>query len=239
MISAALRRLYDYSSCYRAVQAFGTKSIDDTLRFCLSHPISPLQDPHEIRALLELVAENPPRRVLEIGTARGGTLFLWTRVARHDATIISIDLPGGAFGGGYHWAKIPLYKSFATGDQTIHLVRANSHDLGTREKVRSITQEVDLLFIDGDHSYAGVQNDFRMYSELVRPGGIVVLHDISYPNLEGCEVWRFWDDLKEHYPHQEIVRHPPSGWAGIGVIRMPEILVSGVKVEETSTAGSR
>jgi hypothetical protein len=38
---------------------------------------------------------------LEIGTARGGTLFFLTRLASPHATIVSVDLPGGPFGGGY------------------------------------------------------------------------------------------------------------------------------------------
>ena len=36
---------------------------------------------------------------------------------------------------------------------------------------------VDLLFVDGDHTYEGAASDLTRWSPLVRPGGHVVLHD--------------------------------------------------------------
>lgn len=37
--------------------------------------------------------------------------------------------------------------------------------------------KIDLLFIDGDHSYEGVKLDFELYSKLLAPKGVVILHD--------------------------------------------------------------
>ncbi len=50
---------------------------------------------------------------MEIGTAKGGTLFLFSKLASKNSLIISVDLPNGKFGGGYPMWKIPLYKSFS------------------------------------------------------------------------------------------------------------------------------
>jgi len=69
--------------------------------------ISPAQVKEEIMELLKILARYKPRTILEIGTAYGGSLFLFTRVANSDARIISIDLPGGQFGGGYPEWKFP------------------------------------------------------------------------------------------------------------------------------------
>jgi hypothetical protein len=69
--------------------------------------IKPIQVKYEIAKLIEIVAGLRPRVVLEIGTVGGGTLFLFTRAADPDAKIISMDLPGGPFGGGYPRWKIP------------------------------------------------------------------------------------------------------------------------------------
>ena len=55
----------------------------------------------EIEALLELLRSEQPKTVLEIGTAEGGTFFLFTRVASPDALLLTLDLPGGDFGGSY------------------------------------------------------------------------------------------------------------------------------------------
>ncbi|RLE83564.1 MAG: hypothetical protein DRJ41_04675 [Thermoprotei archaeon] len=59
-----------------------------------------------------------PKVVLEIGTVRGGILFLFTRVASSDTMLISINLPSSMFSAdGYPAWKISLYKSFAKGKQ--------------------------------------------------------------------------------------------------------------------------
>lgn len=43
---------------------------------------------------------------------------------------------------------------------------------------------IDLLFIDGDHSYKECANDIQIWSKHVRPGGIICGHDI---HLEGVQ----------------------------------------------------
>jgi cephalosporin hydroxylase len=57
--------------------------------------IKPNQVRYEVAKLLDVLAEVKPKVILEIGTAGGGTLFLFTRVADPEAKIISVDLPGG------------------------------------------------------------------------------------------------------------------------------------------------
>lgn len=37
--------------------------------------------------------------------------------------------------------------------------------------------QIDFLFIDGDHSYEGVKSDFDLYSKILSPKGLIVLHD--------------------------------------------------------------
>lgn len=37
--------------------------------------------------------------------------------------------------------------------------------------------KIDVLFIDGDHSYEGVKLDFELYSKLLSSKGVVLLHD--------------------------------------------------------------
>jgi len=59
--------------------------------------LKPIQIKNEIRQLLKILERNKPKTVLEIGTAKGGTLFLLCKVSDPKATIVSIDLPGGPF----------------------------------------------------------------------------------------------------------------------------------------------
>ncbi len=37
--------------------------------------------------------------------------------------------------------------------------------------------KIDLLFIDGDHSYEGVKKDFELYSTILSDNGIIIIHD--------------------------------------------------------------
>lgn len=154
--------------------------------------IRPAQVKEEITQLLQFLAKLRSMAVCEIGTAGGGTLFLFSRVSHPNATIISIDLPGGPFGGGYPKWKTHFYKSFTCSRQRIHLIRGNSHDLSTIEKVEKILagRKLDFLFIDGDHTYKDVKADFENYSKLVRPGGIIAFHDIvphpQKPNVKSA-----------------------------------------------------
>lgn len=123
--------------------------------------------------------------------------------------------------GGYPRLKGLLFKRFALGGQRVELLRADSHDPRTLERVRSLLRgrSVDFLFIDGDHSYEGVKRDYEMYSGLVKEGGIIAFHDIvRHPPETGCEVHRFWNEIKNRYKYIEIVRDWGQGWAGIGVL---------------------
>jgi len=127
--------------------------------------IKPSQIYTEILSLAKIIHDLRPKTLLEIGTASGGSLFLFCQVAEPDAIVISVDLPGGPFGGGYPEWRIPLCKSFAKERQRIHLIRADSHDPKTLEIVKKIlgNSKLDFLFIDRDHTYEGVKRDFKMY----------------------------------------------------------------------------
>ena len=212
----ALRRLRHASGFEAALEAV----FSPAMRF-----IRPLQSRMEIEGLLGEVARLRPSTVVEIGTASGGTLFMLTRVSSADATIVSIDLPGGAFGGGYPAWRAPLYRSFAKPGQRVHLLRRDSHDPATLEALRETLggRRVDFLLIDGDHTYEGVRQDFEMYRTLVRPGGMIGFHDIVPHSAEsGCEVNRFWNEIRESCDSVEIVENWGAQFGGIGLLRSYE-----------------
>jgi predicted O-methyltransferase YrrM len=179
----------------------------------------------EIEPLLELVRDEQPRSVVEIGSAAGGTLFLLTRVAGPDAVIVSVDLPGGMANPYPRW-RSRLYEQFARDRQRVYALRKDSHDERTLREVRRLSEPVDFLFIDGDHSYGGVSRDLEMYGPLVRSGGLIAFHDIVPPHADGHgdpgEVPKFWQEVKTRYSeHREFVKDWNWGSCGIGVIRVP------------------
>jgi predicted O-methyltransferase YrrM len=181
--------------------------------------IKPLQVKTEILNLCHIIKKANPEVIVEIGTASGGTLFLFSNITQAKK-IVSIDLPCGLFGGGYPRWKIPLFKSFSRRN-TIQLLRADSHSKETALKLRKILNgsKIDFLFIDGDHTYDGVKKDFEIYAPLVREGGLVAFHDIvQHDPKSECHVDQFWNEVKQTYDYKEIIENKHQGWAGIGVL---------------------
>jgi hypothetical protein len=57
--------------------------------------------------------------------------------------------------------------------------------------------KIDVLFIDGDHSYEGVKLDFELYSKIVSPKGIILIHDTDSEYEESLIVSE--DAKKDHH----------------------------------------
>jgi cephalosporin hydroxylase len=173
--------------------------------------------------MLEIVQKLRPRTVVEIGTANGGTLLALCRLADEHGTIVSIDLPGGRFGGGYSAWRMSLYQAFGTRSQKIELLRGDSHSSAMFGKLKQILagRPVDFLFIDGDHTYDGVKRDFELYSPLVARGGMIGFHDIAPVSPPGdYGVRRLWEELKPIHTWHEIIADPNQWGYGIGLLRI-------------------
>jgi predicted O-methyltransferase YrrM len=187
-----------------------------------SKDLVPFQVRSELAQMLQIVHEKCPRTIVEIGTANGGTLYLLCHAAHSEATIASLDLPAGKFGGGYSAWKMPLYRSFARKSQTIHLLLGDSHAESSFESLAHALggRQVDFLFIDADHTYEGVKRDFELYSTLVAEGGLIGFHDIApvAPTID-YGVRRFWEELKPNYKWQEIIDDPKQRGFGIGLLQ--------------------
>lgn len=183
--------------------------------------IRPQQVKSEITALAKIVEELNPGIVVEVGSARGGTLFIFSRLAAKNATIATIDIPEGYPEKSYPKWREALFERFASRTQTIHLLWKDSQTPATVAALTKILEgrKIDFLFIDGDHSYAGVKKDYELYSPLVRKGGIIAFHDIAvHPPATGSEVHLFWAEVKQGKRFKELIENPGQGWAGIGVV---------------------
>ena len=145
-------------------------SLAEILRFAYSFrsygiSIAPLQVISEISRLLELIRNESVRNLLEIGTANGGTLFLFCETLGPAGKVVSVDY-GGAM---YTPWKRKLFRQFSRNDEELTLLNADSHDSNTVESVRRLLhgELLDFVFIDGDQSYEGVRSVFDDYSSLL------------------------------------------------------------------------
>jgi predicted O-methyltransferase YrrM len=191
-----------------------------------------IQNDYELRRFLERVQVQKPRVVVEIGTARGGMLYCFAQLAARDATLVSIDLPGAPNCGGQTATEREVFATFGPASQQMHFIPADSHLPATREQLVQILagRRVDLLFIDGDHSYEGCLADFDIYRDLVAPDGLIVFHDICmFPDeWQGAAVGVTWQELKARYGGEEIIDpegvstrllQPGQRWRwGIGIV---------------------
>lgn len=187
--------------------------------------LAPRQSRWEFRWFVDEVARRRPSTVVEIGTSRGGSLLGLCRAAPDEATIVSVDIPAGLGGSGYPRWKEHVLASFAKPGQDLHLVRADSSDPATAERVSEILDDrpLDLLFIDGDHSYEGVRADWDAYSPMVGPGGVAILHDVlPNPWNPSVEVDAFWEDHLADSAHTRVVRDPGDmDRFGFGIVEVP------------------
>jgi hypothetical protein len=191
-----------------------------------------LQLGHEWLTLLDYlsIASPTPKSFLEIGTAKGGSLFCFASL--FEGPFISIDNCFGNFGGigdraAANQRNAALRSTFP--HREFKFFEGSSHSLLMRDSVADYLKQtpsgplVDVLFIDGDHSEIGTLCDFALYSPLVNPNGYIIFHDIKDTDLHRnakCFVAEVWKHIKKIYPASQIrtFLDPQEDWGGIGMI---------------------
>lgn len=136
------------------------------------------QSPFELEALLMVARSVEPRRILEIGTWYGGTLWHWLQMAERVVAIDNLMLDPDSW---HAWAA-------ETGCE-LHVLAGSSHDPAHVAEAERLGP-YDLVFVDGDHTYDSVVRDWDNYVGMVAEGGMIVFHDINpRPGYGVSEVW--------------------------------------------------
>ena len=130
---------------------------------------------HHYHILYDLSKEfNPqPINYVEIGCYAGGSACLMLQ--RPNTNVISIDL-GHPISPDI--VKRNVSKFNKLGNSYTYL-QGNSQTTEMVNRLTDVVDNIDILFIDGDHSYQGVMNDFSLYHNLVKPGGYVIFDDYN------------------------------------------------------------
>lgn len=132
------------------------------------------QNPYEFSRLLAFL----PKEIdvyLEIGTASGGSCRAIYET-RKIGTVISID-------DGRH-SHSPQQETNLSGMPLIKF-RGDSHSPECSKWLEELGLKVNVAFIDGDHSYAGVKQDTEMVLPHMAKDGLLIYHDtVCVPDIK-------------------------------------------------------
>jgi len=168
----------------------------------------------------DLVAQMKPRLLVELGTDRGESYFTFCQSALENQTgtrCCAIDhWCGDAHAGSYDETTFTAvgahnrahYEPFST------LVRSTFDAAQDRFGPESI----DLLHIDGHHSETAARHDVESWLPKLRPGGILLMHDVTMRG-RNFGVWKVWTELEkrgrswtfEQPPGLGVWEKPPTG----------------------------
>jgi len=129
-----------------------------------------------------LVEREEAGTILEIGLGYyGSTHVLWRQLFSRVITIEKSHDRIRNFGKNTK----AFYNDWILDDGKSQFLIGYSNEVSTIQKAYGyVTEPIDVLFIDGDHSYEAVLSDWLLYSPMVKSGGIVAFHDsvLNIPN---------------------------------------------------------
>jgi predicted O-methyltransferase YrrM len=139
----------------------------------------------EAYVLSLITAFTRPRRIFEIGTATGQSTLLMARQAP-DAVIETLDLGSALPALGVQadeppWADVDAIGAAFRG--TEHDARITQHlgDSATFD-YEPFAGAIDLVFVDGAHTYDYVRSDSQNALHVLAPGGVIIWDDCNYQN---------------------------------------------------------
>ncbi len=203
-----------------------TVAVIDQGRFPWAEQLSPrlLKSPWWIGHIpfaYELIGRQRPNTIVELGTYSGSSFAAFCQAVEAcglDAKCYGIDL----WEGDIHMGKFDedLFREVSgymasTYPAIASLVRKDFNDAAADFR----DQSVDLLHIDGTHTLEAVSNDFRTWLPKMSDRGVVLFHDVNVTVMNTGEaalrfgVRKFFDSVKERYPHFEFAHC----W-GLGVL---------------------
>jgi predicted O-methyltransferase YrrM len=173
-------------------------------------PVPVHQRTGEFDALLKLYKKRQPKRVLEIGTYEGGTLYHWLQ-GKPDLAVTVDDFRDGI--NNKH-----LYADWTSDGTRLEVIEGDSHDPLIIKRIGELAP-FDWIFIDADHGYDAVRADWETYSRMGT--GILAFHDIlppswAHPEIQVSQLWR---ELKAAgHRTRELIDDPNATWGGIGIV---------------------
>jgi hypothetical protein len=187
-----------------------------------------------------LISILKPRSIVELGTMYGYSFFAFCQAAealQPPADCYAVDTWEGDLNTGKYgeqvYANVQNYLSENFNLEHAHLLRMRFDEAAEKFAPGS----VDLIFIDGCHTYEAVKEDFLTWKDKMSDRGVMMFHDTRV-EAEGFGVKQFWNEVRVGKPHIEF--HHDHG---LGILFMgsevPGILLDLAREPEPVSAGIR
>lgn len=139
--------------------------------------------------------------LVEIGVMHGVSTALLRSVMASDGTVYGIDPHRrGRLGVSFERLTAKRQVNRVSRGRVV-LIRKLSFDAAVGWK-----RPIDFLFVDGDHSWAGIERDWNDWSGHVVEGGLIALHDSrSVPDRADLDSVRFTQEVVRLDPRFEVV----------------------------------
>lgn len=113
----------------------------------------------------------------EIGVFEGLNTTAIAKAMKPDGILYAIDpFFKGKLGTSYP-QKIATHMLKKNNlERKVKIIQKMSFDAGN-----DVPENVDFIFIDGDHSLEGIEKDWKIFSPKIKLNGIIALHDTSVP----------------------------------------------------------
>jgi predicted O-methyltransferase YrrM len=102
--------------------------------------------------------------IVDVGTCGGGSTFVFALASKPGVKVHTMDPTSNE-------KFFDNVKNFDMLDKIIY------YEETSEEVAKTFDEKIDLLFLDGIHSYKGVSNDFNWYKDNIVKGGVVMFHD--------------------------------------------------------------
>ncbi len=168
----------------------------------------PWQVRDEFLEFLDFIQVNRIKNILEIGAHKGGSASAFLKLG---CKVTSVDI-----------VKQPEIEDLVNSDKLGRFQFRFRDEFSFSDPAYVREEEglaYDLLWIDGDHAYAGCLKDYEDYKDLVNPGGWIAFHDSVKSELhktQECEVWKVINFIN---PDRRIEIIKDGKWGGITIIR--------------------
>jgi predicted O-methyltransferase YrrM len=140
-------------------------------------------------------------KILEVGSFRGRSCVAIASACQAGVEVVSVDpyLPISSAEKGRQF-------EFGAADKEICLINLLLSRVARKVRLMQCVSApvaqylgqddcIQMMFIDGDHSYEGVTADFNLWFPVLQLGGVIMFHD-SINRHESWGVWRLMDELK-------------------------------------------